>query len=183
MSSMLAIVAVLAAVNPPRTRLGLPEDAGARVTRLAAAGIVLGGGALVLIAASADSLLSALEVSPETFRIAAGFVLVVVGAWMVFVPVPEEEPVPAGWAAAVWPTAYPRVVSPETIIVALTIGASDGIGSFLPGLGLGVAGLLGLGMVAPGRIGRRVLGASGRVLAVVVIAVGVWLAVAGIREV
>lgn len=183
MSSMLAIVAVLAALDPPRTRLGMPEGDDGRVTSMGGVGVVLGGAVLVLVAAAAGSVLAALDVSPETFRIAAGFVLVVVGAWMVFVPVPEQEPVPGGWGAVLWPAAYPRVVSPETIILALTIGASDGLGRLLPGLGIGIAVLIGLGALAPGPVGRRLLVSSGRVLAVVVIAVGVWLAVAGIREV
>ena len=60
MSSMLAIVAVLAALNPPRTRLGLPEMDDGRITRFGAVGVVIGGAVLVLIAVAAGSILSAL---------------------------------------------------------------------------------------------------------------------------
>lgn len=184
MSSLLAIVAYLAAMNPARTRLGVPEAEGNRARMgMLAAGTAIGVLVLVGIAALSGPLLDALEVSPETFRIAAGFVLVIVAAWMLFVPVPGPEPVPAGVAALFWPVAFPRVISPETLILALSTGASDGVG--LTVLGLAVAGvvLLALGSVRSAAVAGRVMVGVGRILAVVLVLIGVWLAIQGVREV
>ena len=184
MNSLLVVVAYLAAMNPARTRLGVPEgeDRRARMGMLAA-GTGIGVLALAGIAALSDPLLDALEVSPETFRIAAGFVLVIIAAWMLFVPVPAPEPVPSGTAAVFWPVAFPRVISPETITLALSTGASDGVG--LTVLGLGVAGvvLLALGPMRSAATAGRLMVAVGRILAVALVLIGIWLAIQGVREV
>ena len=184
MNSILLISAYLAAVNPARSRLGVPEEVNGRARMaLLGGGTVIGVSVLTGIAAASRPLLDALDISPETFRIAAGFVLVIVAAWMIFVPVPDEEPVPVGAAAAVWPIAFPRVISPETITLALSTGASDGLGLTVAGLAVANAVLLGLGWVRAGPTSGRGLASIGRVLAVVLVLVGVWLAIQGVREI
>jgi small neutral amino acid transporter SnatA (MarC family) len=179
MSGVWAIAAWLAALNPPRTRLGLPAGGTPRT----ATGIVLGVATLIAAAAGAQGLLDTLEISPETFRIAAGFVLVIVAAVMLFAPVPTAEPVPEGAWAWVWPVAYPRVVSPETLALALTTGSSDGLGVVIPGVVSAAFVLFLLVHVAGTGLSGRALAATGRVLAVVLVLAGVWLAIQGIREV
>ncbi|MEE8498250.1 MAG: MarC family protein [Acidimicrobiia bacterium] len=184
MNTLLALVAYVAALNPARTRLGVPENdnGGARMDLLGP-GTAIGVLALVAIAAISDPVLDALEISPETFRIAAGFVLVIVATWMMFVPIPTSEPVPDGFAARFWPVAFPRVISPETITLTLSIGASDGLGLVLPGLGLAAGLLVALGPLRAGPMTGRVMAALGRVAAVILVVVGVWLALQGVREV
>jgi len=184
MNGLLAIVAYVAALNPVRTRLGVPEDdkGGARMGPLGV-GTALGVLGLAGLAAASRSLLDALEISPETFRIAAGFVLVIVAAWVIFVPVPTAEPVPNGMGALLWPVAYPGVIAPETIALALTTGASDGLGSTVLGLAVAGAGLVVLGPVRASPLVGRAMAAAGRVLAVVLVLVGIWLAIQGVREV
>lgn len=181
MNSLLVIVAYLAALNPARTRLGLPEEGPSVDWGRTLAGVILGVAALIGVSAGAGFVLDRLEISPETFRIAAGFVLVIAAAWMLFVAVPRQEPVARGWAGAVWPVAYPRVVSPETLTVALTVGASEGVESLAP-LVAGAA-LLVLGLVPNTPLRGRVLAATGRVIAAVLVVVGIWLAIQGVREV
>jgi small neutral amino acid transporter SnatA (MarC family) len=182
MTGLLAIVAWLAVLDPPRTRLGLPESGSGRARLgIVGPGVVLGIGVLLVIAAAANSVLGALEITPEMFRIAAGFVLLIEAARMFFVAEPAQEPVAAGWRGAVWPVAYPWVVTPASIVLALTTGASDGV-LWIPAVVAGAA-LVGLGATAPGPIGRRVLVALGRLLAVAVVLTAVWLAIAGVREV
>ncbi len=184
MNSLLVLTAYLAALNPARTRLGVPEDETGRARLgLLVAGTAIGLLTLTGLAAASRSVLEALEVSPETFRIAAGFVMVIVASWMIFVPVPTTEPVPAGSAAVLWPVAFPRVVSPETITLALSTGASDGLGLTLSGLALAGAMLIVLGPVRVGPISGRVMSSVGRVAAVVLVFIGVWLAIQGVREV
>lgn len=184
MNGPLMLVAYLATLNPMRTRLGVPEhtDGKARMGLLAS-GAAVGVVALVALAAVAQSLLDALEISPETFRIAAGLVLVVVAVRMLFVSVPPAEPIPDGARAALWPVAYPRVISPETITLVLTTAASDGVGAMLPGL-VGATGVLvALGVIRTGSLSERILANLGRVLAVALVLVGIWLALQGVREV
>ena len=184
MSSLLLIAAYLASLNPMRTRLGVPEDdqGGARMGVLGA-GTGIGVLALALLAAASNSFLDALEVSPETFRIAAGFVLVIVAAWMIFVPVPAPEPTPGGAVAALWPVAYPRVISPETVTLALSTGASDGLGLTVLGLVVAGAVLVAVGSVRAGPVAGSVMASVGRVFAVVLVLIGIWLAIQGVREV
>ena len=184
MNGLLMLVAYMAALNPTRTRLGVPEysDGKARMGPLAS-GAAIGLGALLALAALARSLLDALEISPETFRIAAGLVLVIVAARMLFVSVPPAEPVPDGAGAALWPVAYPRVISPETITLVLTSAASDGVGAMLPGLVSATVVLVALGLIRTGSLSKRVLANLGRVLAVALVLVGIWLALQGVREV
>jgi small neutral amino acid transporter SnatA (MarC family) len=184
MNGLLMLVAYTAALNPMRTRLGIPEHSNERARMgLLATGTAIGVIALVALAALARSLLSALEISPETFRIAAGLVLVVIAAWMLFVPVPADEPIPDGAGAALWPVAYPRVVSPETIALALTTGASDGVGATFCGLVAAGALLVALGPIRRGPLSARILASGGRVFAVVLVLIGIWLVLQGVREV
>jgi small neutral amino acid transporter SnatA (MarC family) len=184
MNGSLMLVAYLAALNPMRTRLGVPEHSQGRARMdLLASGSAIGLVALMALAGVASSLLSALQISPETFRIAAGLVLVIVAAWMLFVPVPSDEPVPDGPGAALWPVAYPRVISPETITLAITTGASSGVGAMLPGLVVANLVLVALGLVPTGPLGGRILANLGRVLAVALALVGIWLVLQGVREV
>ena len=184
MNTLLAIVAYLAAVNPVRTRLGIPEnDSGGARMGLLVPGTTIGVLTLVGIAAASGPVLDAVEISPETFRIAAGFVLVIVATWMMFSPIPTLEPVPDGFASWFWPVAYPRVISPETIILTLSIGASDGLGSVWPGLGLAAGVLVALGLLRVGPMTGRVMSSLGRVAAMILVVVGVWLAIQGVREV
>jgi small neutral amino acid transporter SnatA (MarC family) len=181
MTGLLAIVAWLAVLNPPRTRLGFPErDERARM-EIVGPGIVIGIGGLLIVAAVARPVLDALEITPEMFRIAAGFVLLIAAAWVFFVAEPVQEPVAPGLRGAMWPVAYPGVITPGALVLGLTTGASDGV-PWLP-LGIGATALLALAVFTPGPIGRRVLVAVSRLLAVAVVLTAVWLAIAGVREV
>jgi small neutral amino acid transporter SnatA (MarC family) len=184
MNGTLMLVAYLAALNPMRTRLGVPEHSGGRARMdVLASGSAIGLVVLVASATLAPSLLRSLEISPETFRIAAGLVLVIVAAWMLFVPVPADEPTPDGAGAALWPVAYPRVVSPETLTLAFTTGASDGVGAMVPALVAACVVLLAAGLVRTGPLSGRVLANLGRVFAVALVLIGIWLALQGVREV
>jgi small neutral amino acid transporter SnatA (MarC family) len=181
MSGVMAVVAWLAVLNPFRTRLGLPERDGRGRMEIVGPGVILGVGLLVVLAAGAGSLLDTLEISPEMFRIAAGLVLLIAAAWMAFRPVPTEEPLADGMLGALWPVAYPRIVSPEAIVLALTTGASDGV--MVGPMMLAGAAVIGLGAITLDVSGRRVSAAFGRLLAAVVVLVAVVLAIEGIRQV
>ncbi|MFQ5517983.1 MAG: hypothetical protein ACE5E8_10475 [Acidimicrobiia bacterium] len=184
MSAVFAVVAFVVTLNPTRTRLGLSDvDDRGGLLRYLIAGTAAGAVVLGLVAAASGAVLRNLEVSPETFRIAAGFVLVLGAVRMTLHPVPHDEPVASGWRAMAWPIAFPRFITPEMVMLSLTAGASDGAGSAAAGLGAAAVVSVGLGAYRPGPLGRRVLVALGLVVSALVMLVGVWLALRGIREV
>lgn len=181
MSDVMVMVAWLAVLNPPRTALGLvPGDTGPRRGAVVA-GVAIGVVALCALTAAAGSVLDVLDVTAPMASIAAGLVLFVVASWMLVVPVPPDEPVPRGMRAALWPVAYPRIVSPESIVLALAVGTRDGV--MVVPVVLAGAVVVAVSLLTPGPLATRVLAASGRVAAVVLVVVAVVLAVAGIREV
>ncbi len=183
MNGIFLVVTALAAINPPRTRLGLPEtDLRARMGPVSA-GSVLAFGALVGLTALSGPLLDALEVTPETFRIAAGFVLLVAGVRSLLRPRPVEEPELEGWGAAVWPVAFPRLFTPEAVAFAIAAGASDGVAGAVIALGTGIVGVILLGMVERRPVADGVLRWTGTLLAVLVVLAATFLMIDGIRDV
>jgi hypothetical protein len=125
---------------------------------------------------NADPLLDALDVSPESFRLAAGLVLAVEGARALVWPRPADEPELPGLAAALVPVAFPLLLQPGVIVLALAAGAEDVAAS---GIGaLAVALLLAAALPA-----RALLPAGARVLGALEIVAGAALAVAAIADV
>jgi len=68
-------------------------------------------------------------------------------------------------------------------MLAISTGASDGLGSTILGLAVAGAVLLAAGPVRTDRLAGRVMAATGRVVAVGLVLVGIWLAIQGVREV
>jgi small neutral amino acid transporter SnatA (MarC family) len=184
MTSGLLVAAYLAVLNVARTRLGVPEDERGR-----ARPVVLGGGALVafgVIAALAGwsgPLLRFFDITPETFRIGAGFVAAIAGGVVLAVPRPAAEPVPRGWRAALWPVALPLLAGPEALALAVATGSQEGVGLTLGAAGSALAVLIALGFLPRRPLPDRVLLWASRVLGAVLLLVAIWLAVDGIRDV
>lgn len=184
MSDLLLFLAFFAAVNPLRSRVGLPEGPDGRMRPAA---VVVG--ALVSVAAIAAlgwwsaPILDALEITPETFRIAAGLVAVLAGGWGFVVVVPAAEPPLGGWRDGLWPIAFPRVLAPEVLLLALAGATQNGVLATTVAAGVGVAALAGLGAARGTDRTTRLLVAGGRVLAVLLVVAGIFLMVDGIRDV
>jgi small neutral amino acid transporter SnatA (MarC family) len=184
MNAILLTVAAVAAVNPFRLRGGLPEDSSGRGRLVpVATGTALGLAVLGALAAASGPFLEALEITPETFRIAAGLVAVVAGIASLLRPDPGTEPELPGWRAALWPVAFPRVIAPETAALALTAGSLEGVAPTCLAFALALIILVGLGGLV--RIGRTagVLRRLGGLAALLLVAAGVFLMVDGIRDV
>jgi small neutral amino acid transporter SnatA (MarC family) len=184
MSEVLLVLAFVAAVNPPRARLGLPEDERARPLPVAMlVGSVVAIGVVTGLAWWSAPLLDALEITPETFRIAAGLVAVLAGGWAFFLPIPAVEPALAGWRAGLWPVAYPRILSPEVLVLAIAAGTQNGVAWSVVAAAAAV-GALGLLAVVPNRgSAARFMASTGRVLAVLLVVAGIFLMIDGIRDV
>lgn len=180
----LLVAAYLAAWNVARTRLGVPEDAsGTARGAVLAGGSALAFGVVAALAGLSGPLLRALEITPETFRIGAGFVAVIAAAVVLAVPRPAAEPVPRRWRAAIWPVAFPLLAGPEVLALAVATGSQEGVPATLAAAGAALAGLVALGFLPRRPLPDRVLLWASRLLGAVLLLVGIWLAVDGIRDV
>ena len=184
MNGILLGIAYLAAVNPLRTRLGLPEDehGRGRMTVLVTGALVASTGVLA-IAGWSGPILDALEVSPETFRLAAGIVVAVAAVITLARPRPPEEPEAGGLLAGVWPVAYPRLLSAEVVALALTTGTKEGVAATLVAAGIAFGSAVALGILRRTTFTDRVLLNLGRLVTVLLVIVAVFLMVDGIRDV
>lgn len=184
MNLAMLVVAFLAALNPFRGRLGMPDAASGRVRSVPVSlGLLIGGAVLVSLALVSGPLLSGLRVTPETFTIAAGLVAVLAGAWALGYPEPAREPEPVGWLSAVWPVAVPRVIAAETIVMAIAVGSREGVAAVAVGAAVALGCLAALGAFARGPITDRVMSWLSRTTAALLILVGVYLMIEGIRDV
>lgn len=179
MSGWLLLAAMVAAVNPARSRTGMERAPWPALVIGGAAGVAGVG----LLAVVADGLLRLLEISPETFLIAAGLVAVVAGArTMLFPMASPESPLRGPWQG-LWPIAFPRILSPEVMALALALVSQRGVGAVTTASAVGVALLMALGGVGVSERGRRVLAAVGGVAGAVLCVVGIWMMIEGIRDV
>ena len=181
MSDWLLLVAMMASVNPFRTRIGLRAD---RIPIPAmVVGVVAGVAGVAALAAVAASLLDLLQITPETFLIAAGLVAIIAGARTFLAPRPYDEPVLSGWREGLWPIAFPRILSPEVIALSIGLAAQNGVG---PLVAASVAALVVLVVLTRLRLadrGARFLTALGTILAMLLVVVGIWMMIEGIRDV
>jgi small neutral amino acid transporter SnatA (MarC family) len=185
-SRWLWAIALVLALNPARAAFGMPRagrSPGAAVG-LAAAGGVVGLLAVCVVAAIADPLLEALDVSEPSFRVAAGMVAVIAGVADFFRRPPASEPSLGGLRAALVPVAIPIVIRPALVVLALAAGAERDVlvsaGAAAVGVGLMTALTAWWPTDGPG---GRALGWAGRLLAAGLIACGVILTIDGVLDV
>ena len=184
MTGAMLVLAFVAAVNPFRARLGLPAGGGARARLIPMlVGVPVGTAALVALAAVSGPLLRSLQVTTETFVIAAGLVAVLGGGWALGFPEPADEPEASGWRAGLWPVAFPRVVGAETIAVTVAVGAREGSVIAAVGIVAALALLAVLAAIPRTRLVERVLVWLARLASALLILVGVYLMIEGIRDV
>ncbi len=184
MNGILLTAAYLAVVNPLRTRPGLPEGPGGRARMgVLAAGAALALAGVLALAGWSGPILDALQVSPETFRLAAGIVLTVAAMVLLARPRPAEEPEAPGAAAAVWPVLYPRLLSAEVVALALTTGTKEGAAATLAAAAVAFGATILVGFVPRNPLADRVLTGLGRLVVVLLAIVAVYLMVDGIRDV
>jgi small neutral amino acid transporter SnatA (MarC family) len=170
--------ALVAAVNPCRLRLVLPDR------RIAVAlGALIALASVAAIAAVGGVLLDALDVSPESFRLGAAVVLALEGARALVLARPGAEPELAGLGAALVPVAFPLLLSPGVVALAVAAGGDDVEAEALGALVLAFALVLAATLVRRGERSDALLAAGGRLLGALEIAAGVALAVGAIRDV
>ncbi len=180
MSGWFVLVAYLAAVNPPRLRphLAASEERGTpRDLAVGAAVVAIGGLVLVL---AADGILDVLDITDETWRLAAGVICLLVGARAMVVPQFGSMPQPVGDTALV-PIAFPLLFTPQLAALAVLFGATEPLPMAWGWLTASVVA----GAASGGLRQRRpeLWLALARVLAAALIVAGIALLIAGIRDV
>jgi small neutral amino acid transporter SnatA (MarC family) len=185
-SGWLWAAALVLALNPVRAAFGVPRAGRSpqQTVTLAALGGAIAGVGLCILAALADPLFDAIDISDPSFRVAAGIVAGIAGIADLFRGPPAPEPSLPGWRAALVPVAIPVVARPALAVLVLGAGADEGVLVSAAAIAVGVALLVGFVARVPtdGAPGR-VLRWAGRLLAAGLIACGVMLTVDGVLDV
>lgn len=175
---LLAIAVV--SVNAARIRPALPGSGRHRVA-LAAAGAAIVFGLGLSAVGWADALLEALAITPETWRIAAGVVALLGGAWVLAFPTRREEEGLAGWWTALVPVAFPLVLSPELAGFMVLFAVTERAGDWLSALLIALLTVPAAGVLEVRR--RGLWAASSRLAAALLIALSIAQIIEGIRDV
>lgn len=178
MSFAFLLLALVTSVNPCRVRLVLPERRAA-----VALGALIALGSAAGAAAVGGTFLDALDITPETFRLAAAVVLALEGARALVVAQPAPEPELGGLGAALVPVAFPLLLSPGVVVLALTAGGDDIVGEAVGALVVAFATVLLTTLISRGARADALLAAGGRLLGAAEIAVGIALAVDSVHDV
>jgi hypothetical protein len=147
--------------------VALARDATRPATRARLLALAVGSSVVVICVVFADDALDALDISPESFRIAAGLVLAAAGIADLAWPHLSNAPFAA------------ILVRPELVCVALSFGADESTGRVL------AAGAPALVLVAFAALADRPRPGpiSAQFLAALQIVVAVALTVSGVRDV
>ena len=178
MSLAFLVVAFVAAVNPCRARLGFRGPW--PTLALGAALAALAGAALAAVGAA---VLDALDVSPESFRLAAGLVLAVEGArTLAWLRPATERGLPGLWAAVV-PVSFPLLLQPGVVVLALAAGGDDVVGRAVAALAVALGAAAAAGAIRGGAGAEGLLVAGSRLFGAIELTAGVALAVDAVRDV
>jgi small neutral amino acid transporter SnatA (MarC family) len=168
----------VAAVNPCRVGLALPER-----RAVVALGALLALGTAAAVAAVGGAFLDVLDISPESFRLAAAVVLALEGARALVLPRPGAEPELSGLGAALVPVAFPLLLTPGVVALSLAAGGDEIAAEAAGALALAFGSVLAASLVPRGDRADALLAAGGRLLGAAEIAAGIALAVDALRDV
>lgn len=178
MSFWFLLLAFTASLNPCRFRLaflGQPATL--------ALGSVLALGAGAALAGAGGAVLAALEISPESFRLAAAAVLTLEGARALLAGRPPTAPALPGLRAALVPVAFPLLLQPGVVVLALAAGGDEVSGLAAGALAVALLLAVGTGSLPSGPRAEALFTAGGRLLGAFEIVVGAALAVDALRDV
>ena len=178
MSMWFVILSSVAAVNPARVSELLSATPNEDRERPFAIGVAILALILGVTAGLGSQILELLELSDETWRIATGAVAVLAGARIALAPI---RPVPALGknAHVLLPVVFPVMLVPELLLLMVLWGATEGFQISVVAIVVGL-GSLRLWRNSPG---GPVTQGTARVLAALLVVVGIGLLVAGIRDV
>lgn len=184
------LVVLTAAINPPAAAAAaVASPSFAKPVRPRALAVATGSafGTVLVVAAAfgAKPLLVGLELSHETFRLAAGAVLLVTGARETWRGGPPLVAIPErAWEQGIYPLGIPLFASPAGLIATTALSANEAVGP-LTTLGAALPVLAAAAVAA--LIARTDEGglwrATAQLLGALSVVVGVAFVVAGIRSV
>ncbi|HWB56932.1 MAG TPA: hypothetical protein VG479_08365 [Gaiellaceae bacterium] len=172
------LLAFAASLNPCRFRLAF-----AGRTAIVALGSLAALGAGAALCLSGGAVLDALAISPESFRLAAALVLAVEGVRALLAGSPRPAPELAGLTAALVPVAFPLLLQPGVVVLALAAGGDDVAAEGIGALAVALLPVVGASLVAREARADVLLLAGGRLLGALEIVAGAALAVDAIRDV
>lgn len=188
------LVVFWAAVNPPASIASLPMSFGERPqaerAHMVAAALVIAGALLVLLAATHEPLLDFLEVSPPSFDVAAGIVMLIGSLRPLWrgraLDATTAALANAGWRASAAPLAVPLLATPAALAAAISYGERASIGETVAA-GLIVVAVCAFGLAMAGALNRGpsrvVLEGAGRVTGALLVVVAVGLLVDGVLSI
>ena len=135
------------------------------------------------VAAVGGAFLDALDISPETFRLAAALVLALEGARALLLARPATEPELAGSAPRSSRSLFPLLLTPGVVALALAAGGDDMAGEAVGALAITFAAVVLTTWIPRGERADALLGAGGRLLGAAEIAAGIALAVDSLHDV
>lgn len=182
MSTLLMVIAALAAVSAPRAIAALPPE-GRIVAAIAGAAGTLG--ALALLAAVADPMADAVDLAAPTVRMATGAVLAAQGLAAMGLPLPRPEPRLAGRWAALVPVAFPTLLTPALALLAVSGSLDRSAPTTAAVLAGALATVPALGALVPVRAGTpsRVLRGIAALMGAVLVVSGIGLVFDGIFDI
>ena len=181
MNTFALLLLGVAVVNPPRVRLLLGARSARIRMRAAAGGSVVAVGAAVVLAALAHPLIDALDIAPETFRVASAMVITLTALVVIATQPGDGELLRGAPRDALVPVAYPLLTGPGAVMAWLVLGVDRGVWTVL---GVAAAACALVTVLSPLPAGRRStwVGAA-RLLAAGAVVLGVALVIDGVREV
>jgi small neutral amino acid transporter SnatA (MarC family) len=147
-----------------------------------ALGLAVAAAAYVVLGLAGDSLLDALDIAPETFRIAAGTVMAVAGGFAIWRLGFAQDGAMPGVLAGLFPLALPLLASAAGLMAVVSYAADDGAGVAI-GAVLPIATLAAAAAYAYQDRWASAAGAIARLTGALLIAVAAGLVVEGIRDI
>ena len=178
MSFWFLLLAFATSLNACRLRRAFPTG-----PATLALGSLLAMGAGTALALSGRAVLGALDISPESFRLAAALVLTLEGARALLFEPPTITSALPGLRAALVPVAFPLLLQPGVVVLALAAGGDDVSARALGALVVALLLVIGTGLLPRGPRAEVLLAGGGRLFGALEIVVGVALAVDALRDV
>jgi len=182
-SFLLAAIAAMAAINPVRLKMALP-DADRR--RVAVAAGLLTLGVMAALALLSGPLLDAINVSSSSSIIAAGISLVVIGARDTLVAPTKFGELP-DWPLVVGvPVFFPTMFTPAVALLAIAAGADRGVAVGFAAVAVGVVAsvVVSLALSRTSRLGTGGgLRAIASMFGLMTVAIGALVATRGVMSI
>lgn len=175
-----AVIAFLVAVNPAAASVALARDWRTDRPASVAVGTACAVALLAALAVLSDPILEALDINLGTFELGAGVVVAVAGARALAGLVPRGTTEPTTDVRLTGYVFFPTLVTPAAAVMAVAIGAQEGVVSTAIGAATAVV-IGGFGVFYRRRIPELLAGGLVRLLGAGGVVVGIALAFDGVR--